>query len=177
MENLIAEKYARALFEAALEQKAVEALGKELQALKALLSAQPEMKRLLSHPRLAAAEKLSALEAVLPKKPTPAMGRFLGLMISKKRAKHLTEVVDEFEKLQLASGGQALVRVVSAAALTSTQRDALVKKVAESFGVKAILREEIRPDLVGGMILYMGDQRMDATVLGQLERLKQSLLS
>jgi F-type H+-transporting ATPase subunit delta len=177
MENLIAEKYARALFEAALEQKAVEAMGKELQALKALLNSQPEMKRLLSHPRLAAADKLSALEAVLPKKPTPVMERFLGLLIAKKRARHLPEVVDEFEKLQLASAGQALVRVVSATALTTPQRDALVKRVAEAFGVKAILREEIRPDLVGGMILYLGDQRMDATVLGQLEKLKLSLLS
>jgi F-type H+-transporting ATPase subunit delta len=177
MDNLIAEKYARALFEAALEQKTVESLGKELQTLKDLLNSQPEIKRLLAHPRLAASEKLAALEAVLPKKPTPVMGRFLGLMIGKKRAKHLPEVVDEFEKLQLASGGQALVRVVSASTLTPPQRDTLVKKVADVFGVKAILREEVRPDLVGGMILYLGDQRMDATVLGQLEKLKQSLLS
>jgi F0F1-type ATP synthase delta subunit len=40
-----------------------------------------------------------------------------------------------------------------------------------------VLREEVDKNLVGGMALYVGDQRLDATVTGTLERLKQTLLA
>jgi len=177
VESLIAEKYALALFEAAGDAKAKAVLGQELSGLHRALAAQSELGNVLEHPRLPVADKLAALGAVLSPKPSPILERFLGLLIDKKRAKHLSQVVEEYQKLLLASEGKAPVRVLTPTALTAAQRDALVKRVKDQFGVTAELREEVRPDLVGGMILYLGEKRLDATVLGQLERLKQELMS
>ena len=177
MDNLIADKYALALFEAAHDAKAVEAIGKETQSLKTLLSAQPMIARMLVHPRLSAEQKMEALLAVLPGKPSPVMTRFLTLVLEKKRGEQLASVADDYERLQMAASGSALVRVVSAAPLTDSQRNALGKSLAERFGMKAVLREEVDKNLVGGMALYVGDQRLDATVTGTLERLKQTLLA
>jgi F0F1-type ATP synthase delta subunit len=44
------------------------------------------------------------------------------------------------------------------------------------FGTAVELREEVKPGLIGGIMIYLGDQRMDGSVLGQLERMKQRLL-
>jgi F0F1-type ATP synthase delta subunit len=38
------------------------------------------------------------------------------------------------------------------------------------------LKEEVKPGLIGGMMIYLGDQRMDGSVLGQLEKMKQRLM-
>ena len=177
MDNLIADKYALALFEAARDQKAVEAVGKEAQALKALLSSQAEVARVMDHPRLSPVQKLEALSGVMPHKPSPVMARFLTLLFEKKRAAQMGAVADGYEALQLAASGQALVKVVSSAPLSDAQRISLVKARETRFGVKAVLREEVKKDLLGGMAVTVGDQRLDATVTGSLERLKQELLA
>jgi F0F1-type ATP synthase delta subunit len=44
------------------------------------------------------------------------------------------------------------------------------------FGTSVELKEEVKPNLIGGTMIYLGDQRMDGSVLGQLERMKQRLL-
>jgi F-type H+-transporting ATPase subunit delta len=177
MESVIAEKYALALFEAARDKKNVAEMGRELKGLMQILTASPELTRLLTHPRLTSKEKLTALEAVLPQKPSELLGRFLALLLDKKRGAEIAAVTECFEKFQYAAEGKAPVRVLTATPLTPAQKEALVQKVAATFQVKPEIREEVQPELLGGMVLILGDRRLDASVLGQLERLKQSLLS
>jgi len=131
----------------------------------------------LSQPRVTRTAKMTALEAVLAKKPSELLGRFLALLLDKKRGGEIPAVAESFEKLQFAAEGKASVRVLTAIPLTAPQKEALVQRMAAVFQVKAVLREEVQPSLVGGMVLVLGDRRLDASVLGQLERLKQSLLS
>jgi F-type H+-transporting ATPase subunit delta len=130
MESVIAEKYALALFEAASERKAVVEVGRELKALLDALKASEELGRLLTHPRVSKDAKMKAVEAVLPKKPSELVGRFLGLLLEKKRGDEFPAVVECFEKLQFAVEGKAPVRVLTAVPLTGAQKDALAQKVA-----------------------------------------------
>jgi len=177
MESVIAEKYAAALLEVAKEQNATEAVSRELREVRALVDRTGELKTLLEHPRMNPAEKIQAIQTLLPGgRLSPMMERFLTLLMMKKRMKYLTAVVDQFERLQYQASGRTVVRVLTAMPMTPDQKKALAKRVSEMFLMEPEIREEVKTDLVGGMVLYVGDQRLDASVLGQLERMKQAIL-
>ncbi len=177
MESVIAEKYAAALLEVAKEQKAIDSVTREMREVREKVDHTPELRSLLEHPRMSPGEKLKALEALLPGgNLSPMMERFLLLLMLKKRMKYFKAVADQFEKLQYKESGKTVVRVLTALPLTAPQKTEISKRISELFLMEAEIREELRPELVGGMILYAGDQRLDASVLGQLERMKQAIL-
>jgi F-type H+-transporting ATPase subunit delta len=72
--------------------------------------------------------------------------------------------------------GKAVARVLTAAPLTASQKAALSQKLSQMLNLTVELKEEVKPGLIGGMMIYLGDQRMDGSVLGQLEKMKQRLL-
>ncbi len=176
METVIAEKYAVALLQVAQEQKTVDAIGAEIQLIQKLVEQNPELKKTLEHPRIKTGEKLEALRGFLGEKLSATMENFLMLLIMKKRIKHLKAVADHYERLLYQMKGKAIARVLTALPLVADQKRTLTEKLSQMFGVVVELKEEVKPDLIGGMMIYLGDQRMDGSVLGQLERMKQRLL-
>jgi F-type H+-transporting ATPase subunit delta len=176
MESVIAEKYAVALLQVAQEQKTVDDIAAEMRAIEQLVGSHPSLKATLEHPRVKAGEKLDALRRDLKEKLSSTMENFLMLLIMKKRIKHLKAVADHFERLCYEIKGKAIARVLTAMPLTAQQRDVLTQKLSQMFGMSVELKEEVKPGLIGGMMIYLGDQRMDGSVLGQLERMKQRLL-
>jgi F-type H+-transporting ATPase subunit delta len=176
MESVIAEKYAVALLQVAQEQNVLDAMGEEIQAVRAALEAHAELKGVLEHPRLKAPEKLEALKALMGRKLSTVMENFLTLLILKKRVQHLKAVVEHFERLRYKLKGKAAARVLTAMPLSAAQKADLAARLGATFGLTVELREEVKPGLIGGIMVYLGDERMDGSVLGQLERMKQRLL-
>jgi F-type H+-transporting ATPase subunit delta len=176
MESVIAEKYAVALLQVAQEQKTVDAIGAEIQSIQKLVEQNADLKTTLEHPRGKTGEKLAALRGFLGEKLSATMENFLMLLIMKKRIKHLKAVADHYERLLYQMKGNAIARVLTALPLAADQKKTLTEKLSQMFGVAVELKEEVKPDLIGGMMIYLGDQRMDGSVLGQLERMKQRLL-
>jgi F-type H+-transporting ATPase subunit delta len=176
MESVIAEKYAVALLQLAQEQKTVDAIAVEIQAIQHLVESNQELKTVLEHPRAKVQEKLEALRRLMPQKLSSTMENFLMLLIMKKRIKHFKAVADHFERLCYELRGKAIARVLTALPLSAAQKDSLIQKLTQMFGVTVELKEEVKPGLIGGMMIYLGDQRMDGSVLGQLERMKQRLM-
>jgi F-type H+-transporting ATPase subunit delta len=97
-------------------------------------------------------------------------------LIMKKRIKHFKAVADHYERLCYEMKGKAIARVLTAMPLVAAQRESLTEKLTQMFGMTVELKEEVKPGLIGGMMIYLGDQRMDGSVLGQLEKMKQRLL-
>lgn len=176
MESVIAQKYAVALLQVAKDQKTVDAISAEMHAIQLIVEANESLKSTLEHPRVKAGEKLDVLRRALKDKLSGTMENFLMLLILKKRIKHLTAVADHFEKLCYEMKGKTIARVLSAQPLSASQKQALTEKLSQMFGTSVELREEVKPGLIGGIMIYLGDQRMDGSVLGQLERMKQRLL-
>jgi F-type H+-transporting ATPase subunit delta len=176
MESVIAGKYAVALLQVAEERKVVDAVGEELKAVRALVESNPALKAALEHPRAKSQDKLDALRKLLGKDLSEPVENLLSLLLMKKRIQHFRAVADHYERLCLERKGRAVARVVSAMPLEAGQRVALEKKLTQTFGVEVEVREEVRPGLIGGMMVYLGDQRMDGSVLGQLERMKQRMM-
>ena len=165
-----------ALLQVAQEQKTVDAIGVEIQSIQKLVETNAELKTALEHPRVKAGEKLEVLRGFLGQKLSGTMENFLMLLIMKKRIKHLKAVAEHYERLLCEMRGKAIARVLTPLPLPAAQKQSLTEKLSQMFGVVVEIKEEVKPDLIGGMMIYLGDQRMDGTILGQLERVKQRLL-
>ncbi len=176
MESVIAEKYAVALLQVAQEQKTVDAIASEIQAIQKAVEANPDLRTTLEHPRAKAQEKLEALRRNMNQKLSSTMENFLMLLIMKKRIKHFKAVADHYERLCYELKGKAIARVLTAMPLAAAQRESLTEKLTQMFGMAVELKEEVKPGLIGGMMIYLGDQRMDGSVLGQLEKMKQRMM-
>ncbi len=176
MESVIAEKYAVALLQVAQEQKTVDSIAQEIQTIQKLVEENQELKSVLEHPRAKSQEKIETLRRLMSQKLSSTMENFLMLLIMKKRIKHFKAVADHFERLWHELRGKAVARVLTSLPLTGAQKDSLIDKLSQMFGIVVELKEEVKPGLIGGMMIYLGDQRMDGSVLGQLERMKQRLL-
>ncbi|HUO58436.1 MAG TPA: ATP synthase F1 subunit delta, partial [bacterium] len=128
MESVIAEKYAVALLQVAQEQKAVDSIATEIQAIQKLVEANPDLKAILEQPRAKVHEKLEALRQLLNKKLSTTMENFLMLLIMKKRMKHFKAVADHYERLCYELKGKAIARVLTAMPLATAQKDTLIQK-------------------------------------------------
>ncbi len=177
MESAIAGKYASALLQAALAQKKAAEVAAEMQGLQRLMEKDPALRLKLEHPRLGASEKMGFLEKALSRKPSRMTENLLLLLFSKKREKWFGAVAERYERLYHENQGKAVARVVTALPLTPDQRRALAEKLGRESGWTVEIREEIRPALIGGILIYMGDQRLDGSLLGQLEKVNQALLA
>ena len=89
----------------------------------------------------------------------------------------LPAVAAEFTRLLNRRNGVVEAVITSAAPLTAAETDAISARVATMTGSDVILRTEIDPALIGGLTVKVGDQLLDASVRGRLERLRGRLVA
>lgn len=172
-DRVLAKRYARALFQSAAEGQAPR-LRKELgAALKVLRDHQAALR----HPLLPAAEKARLLRGALGEQAREDTRRFLEVLIRRKRFELLPAVAAEFEQIADEAAQTARAHVRVARPLAEPERAALESRLARVLGRAVVLDVKEDPTLIGGIVVRVGDQVLDASVARQLERLKEKLLA
>jgi F-type H+-transporting ATPase subunit delta len=166
--------YAGALFQAALEQKRLEPVREQLQQLVAAEMEVPELRELLRNPQLDPRSKRAALEDLLSG-GDELLRNFLLVLVDKGRAGQLEEIAREFERLAAEQEGVVRAELTTAVELSDAEAQKLLKQIEQASGQKVEATRSVDPDLIGGMILQVGSQRLDASVRGRLERLRREL--
>lgn len=85
------------------------------------------------------------------------------------------DVVDELSALAAAVGGRKVAYVTSAGELSAAQRTALAGKLSAIFDAPVTLHVEIDPELLGGVVVRVGDERIDGSIAGKLAALRRSM--
>ncbi len=153
---------------------------RERQAAVGAILGGPAFERLLE----AAIERLPAPEADPPtvrrqvaEQVGRQLARFVGLLVERRRVALLPRVADAYRRLVYARRDIVEAEVTSAAPLSDAERDALRERLARLAGRRVELRELVDPDLLGGLVVRIGDRFYDASVRGRLERLRNRLLA
>lgn len=171
-ERVLAWRYGRALFAAAA------AVGEENRVQQDLHAAQPALRDLaatLRHPRVAAADKKKKLEAALSGKISPLTLKFLVLLVTKKRFDLLPLVGVSLAKL-VADKNNTAKAVVRAARPLSAEAQKILKDKLKLFAGRTVeLEIKDDPELIGGVVVRLGDWVLDSSLRGQLRRLKENL--
>ena len=162
----------RALLRSAEAQGQLETVESELFQLARLMEAQPELEMHLADERATADRRRSLLAACLYGKVT-AVTETLALQAVARPTERPVEDFDELTRAAAEIRGQRVAHVVSASALSDGQRDALAEKLSRIYDHPMSIHTEIDSSLLGGMIIRVGNERIDGSTAGKIARLRR----
>jgi F-type H+-transporting ATPase subunit delta len=170
------EPYAEALMSLAKEQGLVEALDHDVQLVLGSLQGSEELRHFLAVPLIKGNAKKSAINSLFGEQVNPLTLKFLMLVVDRGRIAFLQPICAQFQNLLREMNQIALADVTSAVPLTDEQQETLRRKVMDMTSARGVeLAIKVNPDLIGGVIIKVGSQVVDASIRGQLRRLTSNL--
>ena len=168
--------YARALFQAAKENGRLATVREELGDFGAAIDEVPELDAMLRNPQLDPRAKAQALEDVLGGADV-LVRNFLLLTVEKHRAGQLREIHRAFERLMAQEERRLTVELTTAYELSDDEARGIVSQIERASGRPVEATRSVDPALIGGIVLQAGSFRVDASVRGRLQRLRQELVT
>jgi ATP synthase F1 delta subunit len=157
-----------------VESGRLEPVREQLQQLAEAEAEVPALRGLLRNPQLDPRTKRAALEDLLSGSDE-LLRNFLLVLVDKNRAGQLEEIAREFERLAGQHEGVVHAELTTAVELSDADAKDLQQQIERASGQKVVATRRVDPDLIGGIVLQVGSQRLDASVRGRLERLRREL--
>ena len=174
--NSIATPYAEALLQVAESRKETDAVAEQVKDLLAIWKESSVLREAMASPVLEPEAKKAALETLFADQLTPSMQNLLKLLADRQRISALDSVLLRFLELYRTLRNITLAKVTSATELTEDQQAQLNEKVQAITGSQAVEFDlSVDPSLIGGFIVSMGSQVIDASLSGQVRRLGLAL--
>lgn len=173
----IALKYAKGLFIAAKELNKVEEFGRELEELMQVLKGNPEVLQVFQSPVYPPDIKMEILQEVVRYyKVSPELERFLALLIERRRIQYIEEIVLMYQSLLDEELGVARGEVISAISLSEEEKRGLEEALKELLKKQVILDVRVNPEIIGGVVVKIGDYIWDGSLKRQLEKFKEIII-
>lgn len=174
--QLIAGRYADALFAIAAPAKAQDAALADLEGIAKLARESRDFRTLLASPLVSRNQAEAALKAILAKKGAHKITmQFLAALAQNRRLALLPAVAERFAERVEQSRGELTARVETAGPLDDALRAQIIQALSQATGKKVKLWVSEVPALIGGMVAHYAGKRLDLSVAGRLERLSQNL--
>jgi len=173
----MAGRYANALFELALEEKALDAVKSDLDRFDALITANPDLNRLVRSPVYGADEQLKALSAILAKVGIGGMAaNFLRVITTNRRLFAVRDMIRGFRALVAKHRGEVSAQVTVAETLNGSNLEALKGALKSVTGGKDIdLDIKIDPAIIGGLVVKIGSRMVDSSLRTKLNAIKLAM--
>ena len=172
----VADRYARSLFDLALESNAVAAVEGDLGRFEALIEGSDDLKRLIYSPVFSADDQLKAIVAIADKaKITGLVGSFLRVVAMNRRLFVLPGMISAFRRIAAEHRGETAAEVISAHALTAAQETELKAALKGVTGKNVAISVTVDPSLLGGMVVKIGSRQIDTSLKTKLNSLKLAL--
>jgi F-type H+-transporting ATPase subunit delta len=177
--RVVAERYAKALLEVAVDKKTDPGrIAEELEGFQSLLERERALRTALEAPTLPGTKRVKILDSLLASaKVSPETQNLLRLLARNERIPLVPFVAESFRKLVLEHEGIQPGEVVSAHPLSSDQKKRLAGQLGQALGKKMELSYRTDPEILGGVVVRVGNRIFDASVTTQLRRFKERALS
>ena len=169
-------RYATALFELARDAKAIDAVETSLATVRAALDQSDDFRRLTTSPlvnRAAAGKAVGAVGAELDLDPTTRS--FLGVLAHNHRLNQLPQIIRAFRQLAASWRGETSAEVTSAHPLSDDQVTELKQQLRARVGRDVSVQLAVDPDLLGGLVVRIGSQRIDSSIRTRLNALAHAM--
>ena len=173
----MAGRYATALFELALEGKAVDAVKGDLDRFAEMVGSSAELRRLVRSPVFGAEEQVRALSAVLERAGIGGLaGNFLKFIASNRRLFAVLDMIKAFRRLVAKWKGEVSAEVTVAERLSEPHLEALTGALKQVTGGKAVdLNVKIDGSIIGGLVVKLGSRMVDSSLRTKLNSIKQAM--
>ena len=174
--NEAAQRYARALFDLALESKALAKAEADMASLGEAFAESGELARAVASPMHKTADKVKALGALAKAiKLSPLGTKFIGVVARNGRAGDLPAMTRAFAALAARHRGVVTADIASADTLTAAQLKELATALKTALGREVEVRAEVRPELIGGLTVKVGSRMFDSSLRTRLDGVKQAM--
>jgi len=173
----VAGRYARALFELALDAKSVDAVKADIEKFAAMMAESPDLNRLVRSPVYGAEERSRALAAVLAKAGIGGLAaNFLLFVSANRRLFSVGEIIRDFRKLVAKWKGEVTAEVTAAEKLSDAHLDALKDALKSITGEKSVdLHVKVDPAIIGGLTVKLGSRMVDSSLRTKLNAIKHAM--
>ena len=170
----IAERYVKAL--ADVSGKSQAQVEKDFAALGAALAESEDFRGFLTNPLLTREQQTQAVDAVLKGiKADKVTQQFMATLVAQKRLAILPDVIELYAAWAASQRGELPAELVTASALKPADIKDAQARLSKAFGKQVTLNVREDASLLGGVIVKVGSQQLDASLAGKIRRLKQSL--
>ena len=176
-EGKISTRYAKALLLLAKEQNIVNEIRGNVDSLNELLNKNPEVRNLLEIPIIKPSLKLKLINKLFKDAYNPAMLSFLTLIVKNNRELFLPSILRVFNDLFKKDSKIKSVVLTTVRPVKSKIRNIIKDYISREFDFNIELSEKVDDRLIGGFILRIEDQQINASVLNHLNRIQKELLS
>ena len=174
MAGAAARRYAKAVFELAQQEGDLPAWRRRLESV-AELTSLPDLRAVLLNRGIASESRAEVLRDAGAGRLDPTALNLAVLLLENRRLEQAADVLAEFDALADAAEGRVRARAITAVELGADERARLEQELAGRFGGTVRLETDVDPDILGGLVLRIGDHLVDASVRTRLQQLRRRL--
>jgi len=175
-EGKIAGRYAKALLGLARDKKIIEEVRVDIETIHHFFDIDPRFNQMLVSPVIKTKEKVVFMEAVFSKNTNPVSYSFLMLLLTNHRESYLKSITKIFLDSYRKETGFKKAKLIGAVEIDQSTVGQFKTLIRKHFNSEVDLTCSIDSDLIGGFVLQVEDQQIDASVASKLKRLKKELL-
>ncbi|MFP3982532.1 MAG: F0F1 ATP synthase subunit delta [Desulfurivibrionaceae bacterium] len=174
--EILARRYAKAMFVVGSEEDTLDEFAQGLETFAELYRTLPEMRDALSNPiypmdvRQQVMEKMAAKIGV-----GKTMTRFLDLLVEKGRATLIPEIAESYQAMVDEERGVCQGLITTASELSSDLQEKTKTTLEKLTGRQVVLKTEIDPSIIGGIVAKVGDLVVDGSIKTQIDGLKDTI--
>jgi F-type H+-transporting ATPase subunit delta len=170
----VARVYADALFEAAKDTDKLDEIHEQLGQLADAVASEHDLQVFLFSPYFSSAEKRDGIASAVTG-AEPELVNFLELLAEKHRMPAIFRIRNRFDELWAEENKRLEVTVTSAIELDQSVIDHIGAEIEKQTGRTVELTSEVDPDILGGLVLRVGNMVLDASLRSKLERLRKEV--
>ena len=165
-------RYAKAILDLAVENKATEQVEKDFRSIVSTIADSTDLQEMLGSPVLKGEIKKKALAEIFKGSNSITEG-LISTLLDNKRITILNKVAEKFIILNEARKGQGVAQVTTAVPLSAELEKKILSKVVQLTGNESTIENKVDESIIGGFILRVGDLQYDASIANKLSNLKR----
>ena len=176
MSEVAARRYSVALFEAGREQGKIDTYFEQIKDVAAVLSDHKDLMELLTHPNIEKKDKKRVVGDIFKDKIDEEIIKLISLLIDHERIKEIKLVYEDYKSLVYEFRGIEVAYVTTAVKMLDSEVNAIKEKLSKKYNCTIEVENIIDEKIIGGVYLRIGDEVIDGTVKGTLEKIRKEIM-
>ncbi len=176
LDKSVAITYVNALLDIAAKKGQMEQIEKDLALVSDVITKYGKLEKILFHPSITRNEKKKLIKKIFGASASDLMVNFLHLLVDRRRERILGFLPAIYKETVDATKGVINARVTTVAPLTESQMNGLKKRLDMLTGKKVEIEVVLDPQILGGILIRVGNKMIDGSIAGRLKSLKTRLM-
>lgn len=175
MSGVVANRYAGALFEVAREHENIDAVEEQIRFVNQVVTDNEALRQVSRNPQVDQSSKKAVFEKIFKRDLSNEVMNFLKVLVDHRRESLLQDIQDEYTDIANNYRGIVDVDVTTAKPLSEADETKIADTFGRLYNKKLRIQAKVDPDVIGGILVKVGNQLYDGTIAGKLTRFNQEL--